>query len=976
MRKNFKWLLRHPAALMMTAVALWMLYPPIVNYLIDQTSVFYVAAVAHSFAGFSTLILAYFVFVGKNTLNFGQLFSNKNIIKIAFPTALSGILIAANHLLLYAALDSSEEFDVIAILVFETWPILFFLIDSVLRRDKRKVSINDYIFSGAAFAGFIVLTVPNMDLADWMLFDSPMLTTLGLAGLGGLAMSVNCYFRMKCMDAWSDISSAQNLGLSDFKRGLLTETGVRLIAAPLLIVALFLSGQEIPTAEPTTLLLLAFVGIVILALGSLLYDLSVFSAENASISALWYLMPVGAVVILAFMQGRLLNQYEAVASVLIVASNIFLVLRYPLRSSLLILFVSVCSIGIWILFTPVSSLDSYYDLLAVSTIFFVLLATFALERTTALNRERESLLGEFNEHVMAILERLSDSDKRADSALYIANIKLYVFLNLHSFVRAFKNIFQLTDTQNSVEKLKYLILPALKEDKDTRAQLLGLFRVGDKLQTMESDRLPPEEFVILIFLGAANIFFSLIFRPETLSSSLFALIVSTSMIYLLLIIIERDKYSLIRHDHALISTNLMTYVQGCQKAEHLEEMAVAEKEITIAIKEKSTTRETRARSYWIFSVFAFLFVGFAYAFFVASLQQDRSIENSPLTSTYTYTEREANVSIALLDWPSAQIKGYILAEIINEHTKLSATMIALSNTLAFKEMDDNNGAVDIHPELWIENNGDSIRRYVDAFGTVTIGNKSVIGSQGLCYTEFEKIGPSSLTITQLSTPKMTKKYDLSGDGKGDIWIGENGWASTEIEQRRLSSYGLDLHYNLHVFDSEVLDMLLERNNQKQLPSLFFCYYPDDVFMENNVHFIDDSVHNEKYWDAIIHSQNDSLPKKGTSWPQTKIQIAYRSSLSDEQYELKTLLNRFFISNKELVRMLALVKKGKSTEDVAKQWITLNRDTILEWLTGFPLTQNHTQANEPVKLNQGSPDPRTESSDANELEKLSKLVPKD
>jgi ABC-type proline/glycine betaine transport system substrate-binding protein/drug/metabolite transporter (DMT)-like permease len=937
---NFNWALRHPVVLMTTAVVLWMLYPPIVNYLIDQTNIFYVAAVAHSFAAISTLLLASFIFFGKDKLNLGRSFLSSNVKKVVFPALITGFLSFSTHLLLYAALNTSEEFDVITILVYETWPILFFLIDSALRRDKRKITINDYIFSGAAFAGFIVLTAPNLDLADWILLDSPMLKTMGLALTGGLAMAVTCYLRMKCMDAWSEISAEKNLDLSTFKRGLLTEAGSRTISAILLVTALLLSNQEIPASDPTTLILLAFVGIVILALGSLLYDLSVFNADSASISALWYLMPVGAVIILAIMQGRLLNQYEAVASVLIVASNIFLVLRYPLRSSLMILFVSVCSIGIWILFAPVSPISNYYDLLAVSTIFFVLLATFALERATALNRERESLLGEFNKQVVSILERLSD-DKSIDSSLYIEKIKHYVFLNLHSFVRAFKNTLQLTNMQKDVEKLKYSILPLLKGDKETREHLLGLFKVGDKLQTMESDRIPPEEFVILFFLGAANIFFSLVFRAETLSSSLFSLIVSTSMIYLLLIIFERDKYTKIRHDHGLICTNLMTYIQSkITRFESIDEISIIEQEIKYVIKEKSTIRETRVRSYWVFSVFAFLFTGFGYAFLFESLSTQRSIEKSPLTSTHNANKEEIN--IALLDWPGAQIKGHILAGIINQNTEFRASMVSISSSQAFKQMDEVNGIVDIHPDIWVENNQDLIRRYVKAFDTVSMGKQFVFGSQGLCYTEFESDNQSSQSFADISSQKMAKKYDLSGDGKGDIWVGSNDWISTQIEQRRLTSYGLNKYYNYHVFDPEVMQMLLERNNQKQLPSLFFCYYPDDVFMMGNVHIFDKSVHNEKSWDAIIHSKNGDLPKKGTSWPKTKIQIAYRSSLLDEQHELMTLLNSFSISNKELVELLAIVKNGELPKDVAKQWIELNQETILEWLTGFQMSSNNTR----------------------------------
>lgn len=932
MRLNCSSLLKSPVSLMITAVALWMLYPPIVNHIIDQVSILYVAAMTHSFAALCTLAFVAFLFVGNEKLHFKSLLSSHNLKKVALPTLLAGSLSCSTHLLLYSALNSSEEFDVITILIYETWPILFFLIDTALRRGSNKISISDYIFTGAAFSGFIVLTAPNLDIADWILFDSPMLKTVGIAALGGATMALTCFFRMKSIDVWNEISKSQNLNLSNFKQGVLTEGGARTVSAILLVIIFFLSEETIPSPELPNILLMAFVGVAILALGSLFYDLSVFNSNNAAISALWYLMPVGAVMILALMQGRLLNQYEAVASVLIVTSNIFLVLKYPLRSSLLILFVAVCSIGTWILFVPVSEGTHYYDLLAVSTIFFVLLATFALERITALNSEKESLLGEFNEQAIGILEHLSEADKREDSLHYVRKIKHYIFYNLHNFIRAFKDFEQLSATQSKVEKLKHSILPFVKDKQETREHLLSLFRIGDKLQTMESDRLPPEEFVILILLGSANIFFSLIFRPETLSSSLFALIVSTSIIYLLLIIFERDKYSNIKKDHALLCSNLLDYVsKRVENINSCNEIINVENEIKTVLSERSTTRETRSRSYWIFGVFVFLIVGFGYAFLYASLNNDRSIETSPLKSTYT--TKKASINIALLDWPSAQIKGYILAGIIDQHTGLNASTISLSNDQVFEEMGRDKGLVDIHPDLWVENSRSLIRRYVTAFNAVTLSKKSVLGSQGLCYTEYDK---KTLSMSDLATSKTANKYDLSGNGKGDIWVGANSWESTKIEQRRLSSYGLDTYYNYHIFDSETFKMLFERNKQNKLPSLFFCYQPDGIFNNDNVHFVNALEHNEKQWKQIINYKN-KLPKTGTSWPQTKITMAYRSSLLNEHHELKTLLDNFSISNEDLITMLASIEEGNSAQDEAKKWIEKNNQKILEWLTGFKLS---------------------------------------
>ncbi|KFZ37570.1 hypothetical protein HR45_09080 [Shewanella mangrovi] len=921
--------------LMFVAIGLWMLYPPVVNYLVDKTSVFYVAAVAHSFAAVCTLLcVAVMLFHQRRALAKAVL-TRDNLRKLSLPTLFSGILICANHLLLYAALSRSKDFDVIAILVFETWPILFFYIDSALRRNKRKIALSDYVFSGAAFAGFLVLTAPNIDMADWLLLDSPMLQTIGLAALGGLAMAVNCYFRMRCMDNWTAISANNGLNLSHFRCGLLTEAGVRTVAAPLLIMAFVLSGNEVPAVSGSSFLLLLFVGVAILALGSLLYDLSVFLSSNASISALWYLMPVGAVVILAVMQGRLLNQYEAVASVLIVSSNIFLGLRYPLRSSMLFLFVAVCSIGLWILFMPTAAINSYYDLLAVSTVFFVLLATFALDRTASLNREREGLLGDFSEQVIGVLEAQGNS---ASEQQYSSNIKQYVLGNLHSFLRAFKNLRQLAGNQQHLEQLKYEMLPQVKQDDGKRQQLLELFKIGDKLMTIESDRISPEEFVILILLGGTNVFFSLVFRPPTLSTGLFALIVGAAVIYLLLIIFERDKYVRIRHDHALVCRNLLSYLKPHPVAEAQQpQVSQTEQDIERVLNTRAGSVQNRSTAYWVFGVFAFLFVGFGYGFLFESLQQQRSYESSPLVASNSKPAPH-EIHIALLDWPSAQIKSHILAEIINQHTELKASVVSMANEQVFRAMDEKDGIVDVHPDLWVENNSELIRRYVRAFGTVTLGEQASQAEQGLCYTD---IGlpkqQSSLSYTQLLSKETAQKFDLDGDGLGDIWVGGQGWASVAIEKRRLAAYGLDKQYRFHVFDTDVMQMLLQRNNRQQLSSLFFCYYPDAVFRDQHVHFVQDKAFNKAAWAQIKQPPKDKLKSLGGSaWPNTEIRVAYRSSLAQQSDEVIKLLNHFQISNQQLVNMLAKMQSGQTAQQLAKQWVETHQDKVLSWLTGFEL----------------------------------------
>ena len=65
--------------------------------------------------------------------------------------------------------------------------------------------------------------------------------------------------------------------------------------------------------------------------------------------------------------------------------------------------------------------------------------------------------------------------------------------------------------------------------------------------------------------------------------------------------------------------------------------------------------------------------------------------------------------------------------------------------------------------------------------------------------------------------------------------------------------------------------------EHQQPSLFFCYYPDALFSNANVQFVDEAPHNEAHWLSITRSAEDNDDLRGTSWPRTEIKIGTRGS---------------------------------------------------------------------------------------------------
>ncbi|AJP45313.1 hypothetical protein EP12_18580 [Alteromonas australica] len=64
MRSFLTMVVRSPVMLMCVSIVLWMLYPPLVNYLIDRSSTLFVAGISHTLAAIATLAVVVFVFIG------------------------------------------------------------------------------------------------------------------------------------------------------------------------------------------------------------------------------------------------------------------------------------------------------------------------------------------------------------------------------------------------------------------------------------------------------------------------------------------------------------------------------------------------------------------------------------------------------------------------------------------------------------------------------------------------------------------------------------------------------------------------------------------------------------------------------------------------------------------------------------------------------------------------------------------------
>lgn len=324
---------------MLFSVLLWMFYPPIINALMVKFDIFYLAAVIHSVAAGAMVLVLIFKF----KKYFKYIFNKDTFMIMFFSTLASGILICLNHLLLYYALSLTTELDVVAILFFETWPLIFLYMDSVFRR-KKGLTSNEIIFSITAFIGFSMLTLEHFNFFN-LSFKIDFINVIIFSLLGGIAMAINTFSRINCVDKWSKISEKNSLKLSSLDISLITEVFARIIAAPLFIIVFLFSNESAVSFEMIDITLILFVGVFILSLGSVLYDLATYLSSSAAIGALWYIMPVGSILILSAYEMKFLTMNEGLSIFILILSNILIALNTKLSKTKIFIFVLFCFVA-------------------------------------------------------------------------------------------------------------------------------------------------------------------------------------------------------------------------------------------------------------------------------------------------------------------------------------------------------------------------------------------------------------------------------------------------------------------------------------------------------------------------------------------------------------------------------------------------------------------------------------------------------
>ena len=306
-----------------------------------------------------------------------------------------------------------------------------------------------------------------------------------------------------------------------------------------------------------------------------------------------------------------------------------------------------------------------------------------------------------------------------------------------------------------------------------------------------------------------------------------------------------------------------------------------------------------------------------------------------IASAFTFggVAQAADVVIGVPNWPSVRVTAHVLKVVLEDNLGLDVELQNGTNPVVFEAMDS--GAMHVHPEVWMPNQVNLNNKFVKEKKTVKMNPNGVAGDQAMCVTKGTAERTGIKNLSDLTDPDMARKFDTDGDGRGEIWIGAAGWASTNVEKIRAKSYGYAETMKLKEMDETLALAEVDNAVAKKQNIVFFCYTPHHIFALHDLVPLKEPAYDEAKWNVIQPTDDPQWLEKseaGVAWNTAYLHIHYAAALEKKHPAAAKLLSQVKLDTDTVSAMTyALVVEKKDAAEFAKKWVADNSSTVDSWL---------------------------------------------
>ena len=298
------------------------------------------------------------------------------------------------------------------------------------------------------------------------------------------------------------------------------------------------------------------------------------------------------------------------------------------------------------------------------------------------------------------------------------------------------------------------------------------------------------------------------------------------------------------------------------------------------------------------------------------------------------TAQAADIVIGMPNWTTVQAKAHILKVVIEDNFGLDVEIQSGTNPVVFEGMDK--GSMHVHPEVWLPNQQNLHDTYVNQKLSVVMSPNKTNSQNGMCVLRHTFETAQVKSITDLTNPQKAALFDSDGDGRGEIFIGAPGWASTVIEQVRARDYGYDETLQLLELEDAVAYGKLDSAAAAGKHWVGYCSDVHYMFQKHDVVLLEEPAHDPDSWHVLKPTDDpDWLAKSqaSTGWKPANLHIHYAKSLQKDFPEVAALLDNVALTPTHLSELsFAMGVERRDPLEYANEWATENAELVASWLT--------------------------------------------
>lgn len=306
------------------------------------------------------------------------------------------------------------------------------------------------------------------------------------------------------------------------------------------------------------------------------------------------------------------------------------------------------------------------------------------------------------------------------------------------------------------------------------------------------------------------------------------------------------------------------------------------------------------------------------------------------TASPPWVSRSAALVIGVPRWDSAEVISYVLKAILETRLGISVHLRRGSMDEIFASMAAGDGRFDVFPDLWTPNYDTVLEPYQGARRTISVNTEPYVAIQGLCVPGYVQDQHGVSRIEDLKKPEVVKLFDKDGNGRGEIWIGQDDWQSTNIERVKARDYGYAPHYDLVTGDEGDMVGRLEKAFETKEPVAFYCYGPHAITARYDLAILQEPPRRPGCYNVKRPAEDANWFENSRAFcrgPVPRAYVAYSRSLEARAPEAARLLSNIHFRESMINDWIRQIRfEKRDPRELALSWVVGHPATVTAWMT--------------------------------------------